>query len=148
GHIRHHVFGEGEYEQSEHILQQLLAEAGSRGNNLDLVQVAPSGAEVQADWSNLRSEENYVGYQRTANFASHGGPVLGKPHPYSVPAVLKLNHWALAGDWTFQQEAVALNQADGRIAYRFHARDLHLVMGPGTSGKPARFRVFIDGQPA
>jgi hypothetical protein len=148
GRIRHHVFGEGEYEQSERIIQQLLAEAGNRGISHDLVSVEPSGAQVQADWSNLGSEENYLGSQRTVNFASPGGPVLGKPHPYSVPAALKLNHWALAGDWTMQKEAVVLSQTGGSIAYRFHARDLHLVMGPGASGKPVRFRVFIDGQPA
>jgi hypothetical protein len=148
GRIRHHVFGEGQYEQSERVVQQLLAEASSRGISHDLVSVDPSGAEVQADWSNLGSDENYVGHQRTINFASPGGPMLGKPHLYSVPAVLKLNHWALAGDWTMQQEAVVLNQAGGRIAYRFHARDLHCVMGPGTSGDPVRFRVFVDGQPA
>jgi hypothetical protein len=148
GRIRHHVFGEGQYEQSERILQQLLAEAGNREISNDLVSVDPSGAEVQADWSNLGSEENYLGSQRTLNFASPGRQVLGKPHSYSLPTALKLNHWALAGDWTMKQEAVVLNQAGGRIAYRFHARDLHLVMGPGTSGNPVRFRVSIEGQPA
>jgi len=148
GRIRHHVFGEGEYDQSERVIQQLLAEAGATGVPSDLVSVHADGPEAAADWPNLGSGENYVGYQRTEGFVSPGGPVPDKPHVYSVSAGLRMNHWALSGDWTMQQEAITLNQPGGRIAYRFHARDLHLVMGPGTQGKPIRFRVFIDGQPA
>lgn len=148
GSIRHHVFGEGQYEESERIIQELLAEAGGAGIPRDLVSVHAGGAEAAADWDNLRSEENYVGYQRTENFASAGGPVLDEPHVYTASSKLRLNSWALSGNWTMHEEAVVLNDAGGRIAYRFHARDLHLVMGPGTSGKPVRFRAFIDGQPA
>lgn len=148
GRIRHHVFGEGEYEQSERVLQQLLIESGSRGAGHDLALVDARGAEAPADGANLGSAENYVGYQRTERFASPGGPVLDKAHRYSVPARLNLNHWALAGDWTMRQEATVLNQAGGRIAYRFHSRDLHLVMGPRTRENPVRFRAFIDGKPA
>ena len=147
GRIRHHVFGEGEYDRSERIIQELLAESGAGGVPGDLVSVHASGPEAAADWSNLDSNENYVGYQRTENFASQGGPVLDKARVYSSPG-LRLNHWALSGEWTMQQEAILLNRPGGRIAYRFHARDLHLVMGPGSRGKPVRFRVFIDGQPA
>lgn len=148
GRIRHHVFGEGEYEQSERTIQQLLSAAGNDGTSHELASVNPSGAEAPADWSNLGSPENYVGYQRTQYFSSPDGPALDKSHVYSVPAGLRLNHWALSGDWTIQQEATVLNRPDGRIAYRFHARDLHLVMGSAAPGKSVRFRVFIDGQPA
>ena len=148
GRIRHHAFGEGEYEQSEQVIQELLNEAGKASNSHEPVSVDARGAEAAADWPNLRSEENYVGYQRTQNFASPGGPVLNKPHVYSAPTGLKLNHWALSGDWTMQKEALALNQPGGRIAYGFHARDLHLVMGAGPHGNPLRFRVLMDGQPA
>jgi thiol-disulfide isomerase/thioredoxin len=147
GRIRHHQFGEGEYEQSERIIQQLLSEAGTSGISHELVAVDARGAEVAADWGSLKSPENYVGYERTENFASPGGAVLDKRRVYAVPAKLKLNHWALSGDWTVGKHATALNKANGRIAYRFHARDLHLVMGPAAQGTPVRFRVLIDGQP-
>src|SRR5256884_8784120 len=98
GRVRHHQFGEGEYEQSERIIQQLLSEAGTGGIGHDLVSVAARGAEVAADWSSLKSPENYVGYERTENFSSRGGAVLDKPNVYAVPARLKLNNWALSGD--------------------------------------------------
>jgi thiol-disulfide isomerase/thioredoxin len=147
GRIRHHQFGEGEYEQSESIIQQLLAEAGIGNIPHELASVHPQGAEVGADWSDLRSEENYVGYARTENFASPGGAKPDKPHDYALPAGLKLNQWALSGDWTMGREAIVLNQANGRIGYRFHGRDLHLVMGPAVPGKTVRFRVRIDEQP-
>jgi thiol-disulfide isomerase/thioredoxin len=147
GRIRHHQFGEGDYQQSERIIQQLLAEAGHDRVSHDPVSVDGHGAEAAADWSDLKSAENYVGYERTENFASPGGPALDKPRVYAVPAQLRLNHWALAGDWTVGKHAIELNKANGRIAYRFHARDLHLVMGPATRGASVRFRVFIDGQP-
>jgi thiol-disulfide isomerase/thioredoxin len=147
GQIRHHQFGEGRYEESEMLLQQLLTEAGSGGIGRDLVSVDAGGVEAAADWGSLRSPENYLGYERTDNFASSNGAVLDTPHVYAAPAGLRLNHWALAGDWTVGRGAVALNQAGGRIAYRFQARDLHLVMGPAARGMPVRFRVLIDGQP-
>jgi len=146
GRIRYHQFGEGAYEQSEMILQQLLAEAGIGGIAHELVSVDAQGAEAAADWGDLRSPENYVGDARTENFASPGGAVLDQPRVYAAPARFSLNHWALAGDWTVESEATVLNKANGRIVYRFHARDLHLVMGPAERGTPVRFRVFIDGQ--
>src|SRR5919198_2449179 len=146
GQIRHHQFGEGNYERSEMILQQLLTQAGSGGISHDLVAVDPGGVEAAADWANLRSPETYLGYERTANFASGDGAALDTPHVYAARPRLPLNHWALAGDWTVQPQAVVLNQADGQIAYRFHARDLHLVMGPAARGTPVRFQVLIDGQ--
>ena len=148
GRIRHHHFGEGEYEQSEMIIQQLLAEAGISGIGHELVSVDARGVEAAADWGSLKSPENYVGYERTENFASPGGAVLDKRRVYAAPARLRLNHWALSGDWTVEKQATVLNKANGRIAYRFHARDLHLVMGPAVRGTSVRFRVLIDGQAA
>ena len=147
GRVRHHHFGEGGYEQSEMIIQELLAEAGKTGIDREPVSVNGQGLEAAADWRSLKSGENYVGYARTQNFASPGGAVVDKPRMYEAPARLRLNEWALSGDWTVKNEAVALNKPDGRIAYRFHARDLHLVMGPAFPGTPVRFRVTIDGQP-
>jgi hypothetical protein len=114
---------------------------------MDLVEPDADGLEVPADWASLRSPENYTGYERTENFASPGGPVPGQPHVYTIPAELGLNQWALAEDWTMGGEAATLNAASGRLACRFHARDLNLVMGPATPATPVRFRVFIDGQP-
>jgi thiol-disulfide isomerase/thioredoxin len=145
--VRHHRLGEDDYEQSERILQQLLTEAGADGIGPEFVSVDPTGVEAAADWDNLWSPENYLGYERTENFASPDGAVLGTRHVYAVPARLWLNHWALAGDWTVQGQAIALNQAEGWIAYRFHARDLHLVMAPTTPGATHRFRVLLDDQP-
>jgi thiol-disulfide isomerase/thioredoxin len=147
GQIRHHQFGEGDYEQSEMILQQLLMEAGIGGIGHDLVSVGPDGVEAAADWDSLWSPENYLGYERTENFASSNDAVVNTPHGYTAPTRLRLNHWALDGGWTVQRQAIVLNQAGGRIAYRFHARDLHLVMGPAARGTPVRFRVLLDGQP-
>jgi thiol-disulfide isomerase/thioredoxin len=147
GNIRHHQFGEGEYEQSEKVIQRLLAEAGNGGIGHGLVSVEARGTEAAADWGDLKSPENYVGYERTENFVSPGGAVVDKRHVYAVPARLSLNQWALSGDWTVGKQATALNKPDGRIVYRFHARDLHLVMGPTSRGTSVRFRVLIDGQP-
>jgi thiol-disulfide isomerase/thioredoxin len=147
GRMRYHQFGEGEYEQSEKVIQQLLAEAGHAGIGRELVAVDGGGAEAAADWGDLKSPENYLGYERTENFASPGGAVPNQDHAYAVPARLDLNQWALAGEWTMGKQATALNKANGRIVYRFHARDLHLVMGPAARGTSIRFRVLIDGQP-
>src|SRR2546428_2555558 len=145
GHIRYHYFGEGAYEQSEMMIQHVLAEAGIGGIDDELVSVDAQGAEAAADWDSLRSAENYLGYERTENFASPGGAVLDTPHVYAVPARFSLNEWALAGEWTLGEQAIVLNAANGRIAYRFHARDLHLVMGPTAQGTSVRLRVFLDG---
>ncbi|MGD0245947.1 MAG: redoxin domain-containing protein [Streptosporangiaceae bacterium] len=144
GRIRHHHFGEGEYQQSEMVIQQLLADVGA---GHDLVSVEAHGVEAPADWAALRSPENYTGYERTENFASPGGAVPGAPHAYTTPAELRLNQWALSGDWTMDEQAATLNQPGGRITCRFHARDLHLVMGPAARGAAVPFRVLIDGQP-
>jgi thiol-disulfide isomerase/thioredoxin len=148
GRIRFSHNGEGEYAQSEAAIQQLLSEAGVGGLDGKAVSVEAIGAEVAADWDNLRSPETYVGYQQTQNFASRGGTVRDKRQVYVTPARLGLNQWALSGEWTMKKGLAALNAPNGRIAYRFHARDLHLVMGPPAPGAVVRFRVFIDGQPA
>jgi thiol-disulfide isomerase/thioredoxin len=147
GRARHHHFGEGAYEQSEMIIQELLREAGVSGVDHEPVSVNGRGLEVAADWRSLKSPENYVGYDRTQNFASRGGAVLDRPRVYMLPARLRVNDWALSGNWTVKKEAAVLNEPNGSIAYRFHARDLHLVMGPAAPGTSVRFRVRIDGQP-
>jgi thiol-disulfide isomerase/thioredoxin len=146
GRLRHQQFGEGAYEEAERFIQQLLAEAGAAGIGKELVSVEGRGLEAPADWANLKSEENYVGYERTEGFASPGGASPGQPRVYAAPARLGLNRWALAGDWTVEKGATVLNKADGRIVYQFYARDVHLVMGPTAKGKPVRFHVRIDGK--
>jgi len=147
GQLRHHHFGEGSYDQLEMIIQQLLAEAGAHDIDREPISVNAQGAEAPADWANLKSAENYVGYGRTQNFASPGGTVWDKSHIYEAPTRLRLNEWALAGDWALRNDAALLNKPNGSIAYRFHARDLHLVMGPTVPGTSVRFRVRIDGAP-
>jgi hypothetical protein len=147
GQIRHHRFGEGEYEYSEIVIQLLLGAAGARDVSRELVSVDARGIEAQADWDDLLSPETYVGYLRADNFASLGGASRDLPQEYSLPDGLHLNHWALAGEWTVGREAAVLNAAGGRIAHRFHARDLHLVLGPAADDTPVRFRVLLDGEP-
>jgi len=147
GRVRHTHFGEGSYDQSEMAIQRLLMEAGASGIGDGLVSVEPRGFEVGADWASLKSPENYVGYERTEGFASPGGAARDKSRMYELPAQLRRNDWALSGDWTIKRDAVELNKPNGRIAYRFHARDLNLVMGPAAPGTSVKFRVLIDGQP-
>lgn len=143
GRIRHHHFGEGDYAGSEHIIQQLLAEAG-KSVSADMVAIKASGAQAASDEKDVKSPETYVGADRAENFVSPGGAVLGAAHTYK-PGTPRLNEWALKGNWTVGSEQAGLNATDGGIVYRFHARDLHLVLGPGKDGKPVRFRVTIDG---
>ena len=147
GRIRHHHFGEGEYERLERTIQQLLLEAGIPGVPRDVVSPDAKGVEAAADWASLRSPENYLGHARTQNFASPGGASPDRPRVYALPARLAINHWGLSGDWTMGKEAAVLNQPKGRIACRFQARDLHLVMGPAARGRSSAFRVLIDGRP-
>jgi thiol-disulfide isomerase/thioredoxin len=147
GKIRHHQFGEGEYQRSEMIIQRLLAGAGSDGIARDLVSPDAPGIEAPADWASLRTPETYTGYERAENFASPGGAVPNRPHVYAAPPALRLNHWALTGAWTVAGQGATADAADARIAFRFHARDLHLVMGPAAPGTSVRYRVLLDGQP-
>jgi cytochrome c biogenesis protein CcdA/thiol-disulfide isomerase/thioredoxin len=144
GRIRHHHFGEGDYEGSEKVIQQLLAEAGASGAPAGIVKVAATGAQAAPDMAEVLSPETYLGYARAENFASPGGAAPNQAHDYSG-ADLRRNEWSLSGDWTIGEERAGLNRAGGAIAFRFHARDLHLVLGPGADGKPVRFRVRIDG---
>jgi thiol-disulfide isomerase/thioredoxin len=147
GRIRHHQFGEGDYAQSEEVIQRLLAEAGHKGAGHALVSVEPTGVEAAADWTTLKSPETYLGYKRSDTFASSGGALLGKRHVYELPAKLKLNEWALTGDWTVAIDSAVLNAAGGRLVYRFNARDVNLILSPPAGGGSVRFRVLIDGRP-
>ena len=144
GQIRHHQFGEGGYEMCERVIQQLLRDAGRDDVTGELVSIVDEGVEVQADWANLGSPETYVGYQQGHNLASPGGVTIDEPRAYSLPEHLSLNAWALAGDWTVEGRACVLDEAGGRIAFRFHARDVNLVLRSRT-GDSVRFRVLLDG---
>jgi hypothetical protein len=149
GRIRHHRFGEGDYERSEMVIRQLLAAAGAEDLRPGLATVTPKGDEVQADWQDLGSPESYLGYEQATGFDSGGGgAVWNKPHTYTAPAHLRLNHWSLTGSWTVRADAAALNGSGGRVAFQFHARDVNLVMGPARKGEAVRFRVLIDGETA
>jgi thiol-disulfide isomerase/thioredoxin len=147
GQVRHEQFGEGKYEQCEAWIQQLLAGAGAGGVGSGLVQVDPRGAEIAADWPHLKSPENYLGYDRTRHFSSPGGVAEDQRHVYTAPSRLRLNEWALSGEWTVGREAIASNRAGARILYGFHGRDLHLVMRPGAGSRTIPFRVRLDGGP-
>jgi cytochrome c biogenesis protein CcdA/thiol-disulfide isomerase/thioredoxin len=146
GRIRSHHFGEGDYDQSERTIRQLLTEAGY--TKLPLPEVgtaAANGVQAASDLAHVQSPETYVGYRRAERFASPGGLVHDAPHSYEMPATLTLNQWALAGSWAVDAEKAVLQAVPGKIAFRFFARDLHLVLGPGADGKPIRFRVRLDG---
>ena len=147
GQIRHHQFGEGDYERSEQVIQELLIEAGATGVAQDLVSVATRGVEVAPAWDSLESPETYVGYERAERFASPRGAARDERRVYSSPAQLAPNQWAFSGDWTIANWSAASNETKARVVYRFHARDLHLVMGPARPGGSVRFRVLVDGQP-
>lgn len=146
GHIRHHHFGEGDYEQSEMVIQTLLREAGAKVEQ-GLVRIAPEGVEAPADWQSLGSAETYLGYGRTTGFASPGGISPDQRHVYSTPNELRRNQWALSGDWWVREVPALSNRTGDSISYRFHARDVHLVMGPPNHQPPVRFRVTLDEGP-
>jgi thiol-disulfide isomerase/thioredoxin len=143
GHVRNHQFGEGNYEAAETTIRQLLADPGNR-IDASLVPIEARGPEVAADWRNLKSPETYIGHHKAERFASPGGAALNTSQTYLIPRRLRLNQWALSGQWTVTSEAATLNAAGGRIAYRFHARDLHLIFSPAAQGRPVRFRAFLD----
>src|SRR5215211_4004103 len=136
--IRDNHFGEGRYEESERVIQRLL------GVERELVSVEGVGVEADANWDHLRTPETYLGYLRGEQFASPDGAALDEGRAYELPESLRSGHWALAGEWTVGRENVVLDQPGGSIAYRFHARDAHLVLSPGTRG-PIPFRVLLDG---
>jgi thiol-disulfide isomerase/thioredoxin len=139
GVIRDHHFGEGRYEQSERTIQRLL------GVERELVSVVGLGVEAEADWNHLRTPETYLGYERSEHFASPDGASFFGRRAYALPERLRLNHWALAGEWTIGREHAVLDEPGGSIAYRFHARDAHLVLSPGARD-PIAFRVLLDGE--
>jgi thiol-disulfide isomerase/thioredoxin len=139
GAIRDHHFGEGRYEQSERVIQRLL------GVEREPVTVEGTGVEAEADWGHLRTPETYLGYGRSGHFSSPGGAAIGIPRTYEFPRSLRLNHWALDGEWTIGRERAALNRAGGGIAFRFQSRDAHLVLAP-AAGEPIPFRVLLDAE--
>jgi len=147
GQIRHMHFGEGGYAECEMAVQMLLREAGREGVPEDLVSPADKGFEAQADWQNLGSPETYLGYQQAQGFVSTEQPEYDELDNFGVPDRLELNQWALSGTWTLGPGKSALNEPDGRLVFRFHARDVNLVMGPLEGGSPVAFQVRVDGEP-
>jgi thiol-disulfide isomerase/thioredoxin len=146
GRIRHHRFGEGDYERSEMVIRQLLVEAGVDDLPDGLAAIDPNGDEVQADWEDLGSPESYLGYEQANGFDAGGSTAFDKAHNYTAPSRLRLNRWGLTGNWTVRSDASALAAPNGRIAYQFHARDVNLVMGPAKKGTSVPFRVWLDGE--
>jgi len=146
GKIRHTHFGEGGYEECELVIQMLLREADRDGVPDNLVSVADRGFEAQADWGALGSLETYLGYEQGQNFVSADTAEFDEPREFGVPERLERNQWALSGNWTLRPGKSVANEADGRLAFRFHARDVNLVMGPPASG-PVAYRVLVDGEP-
>jgi thiol-disulfide isomerase/thioredoxin len=140
GIIRDQHFGEGRYEESQRVIQQLL------DVERELVSVEGLGVEAEADWSHLETPETYLGYGRGERFASPDGAASNEARAYRLPERLSLNQWALAGEWTIGRERVVLDQAGGSISFRFHARDAHLVLSPGVR-EPIPFRLLLDGEP-
>ena len=140
GEIRFSHFGEGRYDDIERAIQELV------GVDEDLVSVEPRGDEVSAVWEDVRSPESYLGYEQAESLASPGGGALDRERAYVLPAELRLNQWALAGQWTMRPGRVDLDEAGGRIAFRFHARDVNLIVGALEPGKRVGFRVTVDGR--
>lgn len=147
GRVRYHHFGEGNYAKSERVIRQLLAEAGRAPVGPAASAQATQAAEIGAAFSDLKSHETYIGHRRAEKFVSPGGMAKDKARLYQLPDRLQLNQWALGGLWTVEAQSARLERGNGRIAYRFHARDLHLVLAPAADGRPVRFRVLIDGKP-
>jgi thiol-disulfide isomerase/thioredoxin len=137
--IRYHHFGEGRYDESERAIQELLDVNG------DIAPVEAEGIEAAADWAAVRTPETYLGYERGEHFASPGRAALGERHAYETRLPLRLNHWALSGDWTIDRKAVRSHDAEGRLTFHFSARDVNLVMGPAEGEGPIPFRVRLDG---
>jgi thiol-disulfide isomerase/thioredoxin len=145
GQIRYHHFGEEAYEETERVIKRLLRDAGRDGIGDDVVSIVPGGVEAQADWANLESPETYLGFQQGGNLVASDVPV-GAPGTFAVPDALPLNGWGLGGEWTIEERAAVLNRPDGCIAFRFHARDVNLVIR-SREAAPVPFRVLVDGEP-
>jgi hypothetical protein len=146
GKVRFEHFGEGNYDQSEHWIQQLLQERAGKPMTAGAVSVHAQGVEAAADTNDVRSPETYIGYARAKHFASPGGIQEDTEKSYTAPAQPRLNEWGLDGKWVDHEQVAILKSAGGKIVFHFHARDLHLVLGPTADGKPVRYRVTIDGQ--
>jgi cytochrome c biogenesis protein CcdA/thiol-disulfide isomerase/thioredoxin len=146
GRIRYHHFGEGEYAESERVIQQLLREAGAAKVADGLINASAEGVQLAPDMNEVQSPETYVGYQRAEHFVPETSLVPDKVSAYSAPSQLALNDWSLDGQWNVGPERATSGAPASRIVYRFHARDLHLVLGPGADGKPVRFKVLVDGK--
>jgi thiol-disulfide isomerase/thioredoxin len=146
GRIRYHHFGEGEYAMIEMVIQQLLLETGAEGIDRELVMVEPRGLEVAADWQTLQTPETYVGYRQSNGFVQEAVARSDEAQAYAIPERLPLNAWGLSGTWTVAGHAAVLEARGGRIAFRFHARDVNLVMGPRASRVSIPFRVYLDGE--
>ncbi|MCI4592497.1 redoxin domain-containing protein [Sphingobium sp. BYY-5] len=146
GRMRGYRVGEGNYAEAEGLIRKLLAEAGHDLSAVSLASIASTGVEAQAEWSQLRSPEVYIGYAKAQSFAASGSPARDAPRVYEPASSLSLNHWDLAGSWTVKREFARLDRADGAIRFRFHARDAHAVLGAPADGQPVRFRVTIDGK--
>jgi thiol-disulfide isomerase/thioredoxin len=147
GRVRQRMLGEGDYDKIEHTIQRLLTEANGSPIADDVVNVVGEGAQAPPDLDDLLSPETYVGFAKAESFASPGGLVGSTAKTYTAPSTLRLNHWGFAGIWNVSAEFATLNEAPGRIRFRFHARDLHLVLGPSVPGQPIRFRVKLDEAP-
>ena len=147
GGIRHHRFGEGDYERSEMVIRELLINTGAE-LPAGLSAIEPYGDEVQADWEDLGSSESYLGYEQERGFDAPAGIAQNRPRTYRSPGRLQLNRWSLTGNWTVRSDASALNEAGGRIAFQFHSRDVNLVMGPAKKMTTVPFRVYLDGEVA
>lgn len=146
GRVQYEHFGEGDYDQSERWIQKLLKEANATPMPAGAVRVEGEGAQAAADARDLESPETYIGYERAENFSSPGGLKRDAEKTYTEPKHLSQNEWGLVGDWVDHEQVAVLQTAGGKIVFRFHARDLHLVLGPTSDGKPIKFRVTIDGQ--
>ncbi|WP_330213310.1 cytochrome c biogenesis protein DipZ [Pseudomonas sp. Z18(2022)] len=146
GQIRYHHFGEGDYAESERVIQQLLREAGATKVAGGLIEADAKGIQAAPDMNEVQSPETYLGFQRAENFVSTGTLGTDKVVNYPAAGNLALNDWTLEGQWNVGGQQATLAAANGKIVYRFHARDLHLVLGPGADGKPVRFKVTVDGQ--
>ena len=145
GRVRVHHFGEGDYGQLERVIQELLKEKGSTGIDESTVNISATGVEAPPDVENERSPETYIGYRQAERFASRERLAQDSRRLYSPPSRPALNQWGLSGSWTVGEESAVPQAAGGKIVFRFHARDLHLVLGPMKDGKPVRFRLTLDG---
>jgi thiol-disulfide isomerase/thioredoxin len=147
GRVRHHHFGEGNYDESERVIQALLAERNKAAATADIVSIAGTGVEAPSAAGGVSSPETYIGYERQEHFASPQPMARDRSARYTAPATPSVNQWGLAGQWTVGGESALLASPTGKIVFRFHARDLHLVLGPGPEGQPVKFRVTLDGAP-